>query len=99
MVEKTTKNLICNKDITVNFKWGLWGTEVDAISRFLKGKTCEITEAEICEMLQGVFDSVIAHGMKDPSHAREAMLIQLKKQGKSKDYIKSYLRGWDSLDK
>ena len=93
------KSLIKNKDITIDFKWKIWGAEVDAISRHLTGKTIKITEAQICKMLQGIFDSVIAQGIKEPSQAREAMIIALRKSGKDPDYIKSYLRGWDIVTK
>jgi hypothetical protein len=30
---------------------------------------------------------------------RQAVIDTLKREGRSVDYIKSYLRGWDALDK
>ena len=92
-----TPSLICNKNITVDFNWELWGAEVDLISIGINGVKSKVTEEEISNYLAGILDAIVLNNIS-VADKREQAIVAQRKSGRSEDYIIRYLRGWDSLE-
>jgi len=92
------ESLIKNQNMEIDFKWQLWGAEVDLISIALTGEKNIITKDQLSNFLAGVLDSIVIFNVSN-ENARDISIASLNREGKSSDYIERYLKGWDVANK
>lgn len=92
------ENIILNDDMTLTININLWGAEVDLIAQSITGNKQIITEDTATCFFRGVFEACIMANVS-ADNKRDVAIFELKRHGKSDEYIQSYLKGWDSVDK
>lgn len=90
--------IILNAAINLNFEWSLDPPEVDLLSILIKGKRSKLTEDDIEGFLSGVLDSLVLMKVTttDRKDQRAIAILAQKQLGKDDEYIKRYIKGWDS---
>jgi len=99
MAHENTRHpsLIVNDDMQIDFSWSLWGAEVDLVAKAITGAKRKITDDMVTDYLAGILDGLVLYGVENKDK-RELAKLALIKEGKSTDYVKRYLQGWDSVD-
>jgi hypothetical protein len=91
------RSLIINDPKTVSMNWDFDGAEIDLLSKAIKGKKQEIAVEVIQNFVQGIVESLIVKQLSSDEDHRAHMVASLISNGKTDEYISSYLRGWDAV--
>lgn len=90
-------SLITNDPQTVVMNWDFDGAELDLLSKAITGKKKEIDVEVVQNFVQGVVESLIVAQLNSDEDHRAHMVSSLIANGKTDEYITSYLRGWDTV--
>lgn len=94
---------ITNEAMDLSATFSLTGVEVDCISRTIKGgvkgsnKAKKITQDEITEAIQGIFESLVVKGIYTEK-PKESDWLEERTAGMSPEKKASYIRGWRAAD-
>lgn len=90
-------SLIINDPATVTMAWDFDGAELDLLAKAIHNKKQIISVETVQTFVQGVVEGLIVAQLQSDDDHRAFMVASLESQGKTEQYIHSYMRGWDAV--